>query len=199
MESEQVIDREVQELLGLGSNQFGEYAPGSADRTATEASIVNAATQIRIDERRDTCADLLVEFTRDMNHVIIEHWTQDIVLDVVGPAGVPLWISVQPELLREALYDTKVDPDTSLPMTKALREQKATAFYMQAKDNPLLDPQHLTAFWLNEMYGVDADFIMKSPVMNTSPDQPMPLAQATQQIQQMPAGAVQSMQPRRAA
>ncbi len=180
--NEHVVDKDIQELLGLGVNQYGEYAPGSADRSATEANIVNQATMIRIDERRDACADLLVQLVADMNHTIIERWDTEMVLDVVGPQGVPIWISVQPELMRNAIYDVKVDPDTSLPQTKQLREQRANVMYERLKLNPLIDPQHLTEFVLSESYGVDADYLMKNGGMNSSPQQPVPFGQAVQQI-----------------
>ncbi len=183
---EKLVDSDVQELLGIGVNQFGEYAPGSADRSATEANIVNQATQIRIDERRDACADLLVDLITDMNHTILARWDAGVVSDIVGPAGVPVWIKASQEEVAAALYDCKVDPDTSLPQTKALREQKAVQIYGILKDNPLIEPNHLTQFLLSEMYGVDADFLLKQPLFNTSPAQPMPLGQAAQQIQGLP-------------
>ena len=152
------------------------------------------ATQIRVDERRDACADLLTQIVTDLNQVITTRWPADIVADIVGPAGVPIWIKATRDQLGQlyddrsgALYRVKVDPDTSLPQTKALRESKATNFYQLAKTNPLLDPQHLTQFWISEMYGVDADFILKQPLFNTSESAPMPLGQAVQQFQQLPA------------
>jgi hypothetical protein len=181
-----LIDNEVQQLLGLGVNQFGEYAPGSADRSATEATIVAQATQIRVDERRDACADLMVNMTTDLNQIITTRWPTEIVLDIVGPAGVPVWISATREQLSEARYNLKVDPDSALPQTKALREQKATMLYQIGKENPLLQPEHLTQFWLHEMYGVDADWLLKQPLFNTSPERPMSMPQATQQFAQLP-------------
>jgi hypothetical protein len=184
IEATGLLGQEVQELLGLGVNQFGEYAPGSADRSATEANIVAQATQIRIDERRDACADLLVDVVSDMNHVIIEHWDSEMVMDIVGPEGVQLWVKFQPSLLREAIYDVKIDPDTSLPLTKQLREQKADAFYERAKMNPLLDPMLLTKFWLGEQYGVDADHMVREQAANTSQQNPMDVNGAMQLMQQ---------------
>lgn len=185
-EEDALMDREAQELMGLGVNQFGEYAPGSADRSATEAQIVNQATQIRIDEHRDACADLLVDLVIDMNDVVFYEWTADMVLDIVGPAGVPLWIKFQPELLRSADYDLHVDPDTSLPMTKQMREQKAMAIFAQLKPNPLINPIELTRFLLNELYGVYADSLMLNPMMNTSQENPMSINQAVQGMGQLP-------------
>lgn len=186
MEEDALMDREAQEMMGLGVNQFGEYAPGSADRSATEANIVSQATQIRIDENRDACADLLVDLTTDMNHVIIDQWTADIVIDVLGPAGVPIWVKFHPQMMREAEYDMHVDPDTSLPLTKQYRESKATQAYAILKTNPLINPNELTRWWLNEMYGTFADSLMMNPAMNTSPDKPMELGQAAQSLRGMP-------------
>lgn len=190
LEADALIDREVEEILGLGVNQFGGYAPGSADRSATESQIVNQATQIRVDERRDTCADLLVNLVQDMNDDIIEYWGDDMVADVAGPAGVPIWIKFHPELLKSASWDVSVDPDTSIPLTKQYKEQKATQLYgnLYGK-NQQVDPTALTHFYLSQVYGVDADSILLNPVMQTSPSQPMDIQQAMQHLQQLPPGA----------
>jgi hypothetical protein len=186
LQSEQLIAQDVQEILGLGTNQFGEYAPGSADRSATEANIVAMATQIRVDERRDTCADLLTDFINDLHVVMFRHWQQEMVEAIVGPAGVPIWIQFTPQMLAEGQYLVKVDPDTSLPRTKEVREQKSDLFYDRAKMNPLINPVELTRFWLNEQYGIDADTVMLNPAMNTSPQNPMSPQQAVQHLQQLP-------------
>lgn len=186
LEMEGLIDKEVQEQLGLGVNQFGEYAPGSADRSATEANIVNQATAIRIDERRDVSADLLTDVVGDMNDDIAEYWTDDMVVDIVGPGGKPIWIQFQPNLFAKNQYDVKVDPDSSVPLTKQYREAKATMVYDRLfGKNPDVNPHELTRFFLDQLYGVDADSLMASPVMNTTPQSPMQLPQVAQGLQQL--------------
>jgi hypothetical protein len=197
IEEDTLMDREAQELMGLGVNQFGEYAPGSADRSATEANIVNQATQIRIDEHRDSCADLLTDLVADMNQVIIDQWTGDIVLDIVGPAGVPIWVKLQPEMMRKAVYELNVDPDTSLPLTKDRREQKAVTMFNLLSKNPLINPIELTHFLLNEVYGVYADNLLLNPMFNTSPNNPMDFGQAAQHLGALPspnAGSLEALQ-----
>lgn len=179
------IDREVQELLGLGVNQFGEYAPGSADRSATEASIVNQATMIRIDERRDICADLLTYLTSDMNHIIAERWDQDMIVQVAGPEGLPLWVQFQPQLIRDIDYDIKIDPDTSVPLTKQLREQRAMALFQLYNGDPLIDQVALRRHLNNEMYGVDVNHLLINPNQpGASQQNPMPFGMAAQQFGQ---------------
>lgn len=190
VEAEALIDREVEEIIGLGVNQFGEYAAGSADRSATEANIVNQATQIRIDERRDVTADLLVRIVQDMNDDIIEYWGEDMLADVAGPGGVPIWIKFQPELLATAAWDVKVDPDSSIPLTKQYKEQKATQLYAALYGkNAQVDQNELTHFFLAELYGTEADSILLNPVMQTTQQNPMDIQQAIQHIQQLPPNA----------
>jgi hypothetical protein len=186
VEMEALIDTEVEQILGLGVNQFGEYAPGSADRSATEANIVNQATQIRIDERRDACADLMVDYVADMNDDIAEYWDESMIVDVAGPAGVPIWIKFQPELIRQGRFDVKVDPDSSVPLTKQYKEQKAAQGFAMFKDDPFVDQHALREFVLSQIWGYDADSILLNPAMQTSPQNPMSIQQAAQHLQQMP-------------
>ena len=185
IEMDELVDHEVQEILGLGTNQFGEYAPGSADRTATEAQVVNMATQIRVDERRDACADLLVYLVQDMNHILTERWDETMILDIAGPGGVPIWLQFQPTALHSLDYDVKVDPDTSLPLTKQLREQKAATLFQLGKNDPFIDQFNLRRFVLNETYGVDADWLLQNPAMQTTQQSPMQVGEAAQQLRQI--------------
>jgi hypothetical protein len=190
VEGKQLINQNVQELLGLGVNQFGEYAPGSADRSATETQVVNQASQIRTDERRDAGADLITDLITDMNDDITEYWGEEMLADVAGPAGVPIWIKFQPELLRNASWDVKVDPDSSVPLTKQYKEQKAQQVYATLYGkNQSANPEELTRWYLSEMYGTEADSIIMNPAMNTTPQNPMSLPQAMQHIQQLPQSA----------
>ncbi len=187
IESMELTEREVQEILGLGTNQFGEYAPGSADRSATEANIVNQATQIRIDERRDMVADMLTDMVTDMHHILFERWDEEMVVDLAGPGGEPLWIKFKPEILKDARYSIKVDPDTSLPETKQLREQRAIQSYQLLKTNPMINPIALTQMLLNELQGVAYDNLMMMPQMpGTSEQNPMDIGQALNTIIQSP-------------
>jgi hypothetical protein len=82
-------------------------------------------------------------------------------------------------------YDIKVDPDTSLPLTKQLREQRAMALYQLFQNDPLIDPVALRRFLLNEMYGVDATHLLVNPNQpGGSQQNPMAFAQAAQQMGQ---------------
>lgn len=154
---------DVREAIGFSRNQFGEYKPGSGDTTATEAQIVKMASEIRVDERRDMMADLMTYVISDVHKVIFEHWNEEQVLEISGPMGVPIWVKFRGEMLKHGNYEVKVDPDTSVPETKALREQKAVQTYGLLRTNPLIDPIKLTQYLLHEMHGVQFDDMLRMP------------------------------------
>ena len=158
-----LVEKDVQEILGLGANQFGEYAPGSADRSATEASIVNQATQIRMDERRDAVADLLVDLFGQVHPILFERWEGEQVVDIVGPMGLQVWVKFRPEELKHGGYNVSIDPDSTLPETKQMREQKAMQVYAVLSKNPLIDPHKLTAYLLRAFHGAEYDDMMLAP------------------------------------
>lgn len=147
-------DQAVQEILGLGVNQFGEYAPGSSDRSATEANIVNQSAMIRTDERRDVCADVIVELVEQMNHLILNRWSdQEQIVDILGPEGAQLWVSFKPIELRSLDYDVKVDPDSSTPETREYRQQKAAMLFKTFYQDPMIDQIKLHKHVLGEVGG----------------------------------------------
>lgn len=155
------ILQDVRESVGFSRNQFGEYNSRSGDTTATEATIVNRASEIRLDERRDALADLLSEIIVDVNDIMFHHWTTEQVVQVLGPGGVPVWVRFQPTMLSRGKYTVKVDSDNGLPETRQIREQRAKEMYAILKDNPLIDPMKLTSYLLHEVHGTAFDDMMR--------------------------------------
>jgi len=152
---------EIRESLGFSRNEFGEFKEGSRSPTAFETSVVKAASEIRVDERRDMIADMLVGIATDFHPIIFNHWTGQQVEEIIGPGGIPFWIEFRPKMLSKINYVTKVDPDTSAPETKESREQKAMILYRELKMNPLIDPFKLTGYLLKELHGVQFDDMMR--------------------------------------
>jgi hypothetical protein len=159
--SEEVMN-DVRENSGFSRNQFGNYAQGSADRTATESNIINAAAEIRVDERRDNIADLIVDLFEDIHVDIFDRWQNDIVEQVMGPNDIPVWVTFKPAMLKAAQYELQVDPDSSVPETREVRAGKAVQTYSLLKDNPLIDPQLLTQYLLHSLHGVQFDNMMRT-------------------------------------
>lgn len=186
LKMEAIIQQDVREQMGFSRQEFGETSPGNARISAEETRVVKAATEIRIDERRDTMADMLVSFVEDMHQIIFNNWTDDIILEVTGPMGVPLWIKFRPDLLKGAEYTVGVDPDTSLPETRDIRQQKAIVSYQLLSSNPLIDPIRLTRYLLHELHGVQFDDMMRGmPPGLGGPEMPLDIEQYIGLVQQV--------------
>lgn len=198
LKAQSINDQRTQEILGLGVNQFGEYAPGSADRSATEAAVVNQATQIRTDERRDIVADNLVDFIEQLNHTILRQWEgNEKVVDILGPDGQQLWVSFNLKDINAVDYDVKVDPDSSVPETRGVRQQKAAGLYKSFRQDPLINPSRLVKWTLNELGGPELMDLQMTPQEQqaaaqaaaaqqgppgSSQGQPVPAAQLIQEM-----------------
>jgi len=168
------VMQDVRESIGFGRNQLSEFKPGSSDTTATEATIIQMASEIRVDERRDMIADMLVNMILDMHRIMFTEWNEEQVTDVVGPAGVSIWVKFTGQQLKSGKYDVNVDPDTAMPETKQLRESRALALYERLKTNPLIDPIRLTTYLLHELHGVQFDDMLRGlPPGTGSQQQPL--------------------------
>lgn len=190
------VMNDVREGMGFSRNQFGNYAEGSADRTATEARIIDVASEIRVDERRDAIADLIVDLFEDIHVDIFDRWTDEIVEQVVGPEGVPYWVAFKPTMLKAAQYELTVDPDSAVPETRDVRMQKALITYERLKTNPLIDPTLLTQYVLHALHGVQFDNMMRtmqqlaaSGAAGSSPQNPMRAEQFMKVMAQQKSGA----------
>ena len=170
--SEQIL-RDVRDSVGFSRNQFGEFNSQTAETTATEANIVRQASEIRVDERRDAMADLMVDIIEGIHSLIFRKWTHTEVAQVVGPGGVQVWVEFTPQMLAIGQYNVHIDPDNSLPQTKQAREQKAMQLYTVLKDNPLIDPMRLTSYLLHELHGTAFDDMMKAMPNVGQPGRPL--------------------------
>jgi len=172
--AEEQVYRDVRENLGFSRNEAGEFVPGSRKPTAAEVSVVKQAANIRVDERRDVMADMLVKVVNDMNSVIFENWDEETIIDVAGPDGAPVWVRFSGTMLKSGRYEVSVDPDTGLPETRQSRRELAVQAYQLLKDNPLIRPDGLTRYFLNELGNVAFDDMMQAPVAGPgSQEQPI--------------------------
>jgi hypothetical protein len=158
----ELVRQDAREAVGFGRNQMGEYQSRRGDTSAAEAQFVQEGSELRIDDKRVLVAELLVDMIEEMNQIIFNNWTEEQVVDVVGPGGVPIWVKVHPQLLRSGRYTVRVDPDSSTGRTRAQREAKSVGLYKLLKENPFIDPMKLTQYLLNEMEGVELDDLMRA-------------------------------------
>ena len=182
----QEVRQDIRESLGFGRNQMGDFQTRRGDTSATEAAIVQAGSELRIDEKRDTISDLLVSVIEEMHEIIFDRWSAEQVVEVVGPGGMPTWVQVNPGILKEGRYVVKVDPDSAAVRTREQREAKAMALYQVLKENPMIDPMKLTQYLINEMEGVELDDFMRAlpPQQGGGQGGPLSMGQFASQIGQ---------------
>lgn len=173
--AEERVYNDVRENLGFSRNEAGEFVQGSRKPTAAEVNVVRRAADIRVDERRDIMADLLVSVVKDMHDIIFEHWNADNIIDVAGPDGAPVWVRFKGEMLESGRYEVSVDPDAAVPETRDIRRQKAAEAYQLLISNPLIRPDGLTRYFLNELGDVAFDDLMNPVAGPGSPEAPLDL------------------------
>lgn len=165
----------VRETMGMSRNEFGEYNSRSGDTTATEAMIVRMATELRVDERRDILADVLLDSVKGLHHIIFNHWDLTDVVEIMGPGSRPIFVEFQGKAL-EAEYNIDIDPDQAVPMTKQLRAQNAKELYQTFAQDPYFDPFSLRRFLLNELGSPQLEHMLRSMDMGQAgltPDNPI--------------------------
>ena len=171
----EAVLRDVRETLGFSRNEAGEFNSRTADTTATEVNAVRQAVGIRVDERRDMMADMLVEIVESIHAIIFDLWNEEQVIDVIGPGGVPIWVRFKGTELRTGHFVVNIDPDSGIPETRERREQRALTLYQVLQTNPLIDPIRLTQYLLSEFKGTSFDDMMR-----IIPQAPLPGGQTPQ-------------------
>jgi len=159
--AEQMITTNVREIMGFSRNEMGEFQTRRGDTSAEEARNVHESAEVRLNEMRDETADLVVSVAEEFIEIIFDHWDESIVVDVVGPGGVPIWVKMKPSELKYGRYIVEVDPESAAPTSRAQREQNAMARYQLLSTNPMIDPATLTRYLLTEMDGVEMDDLMR--------------------------------------
>jgi hypothetical protein len=162
IQAESLNSQDVRETLGFSRNEFGEFQSRRGDTSAEEARNVHASSEIRVDDMRDAMADLLESVVREWMEMIFDFWGEEQVIDVIGPGGVSIWVSVNPRELKSGRYIVHIDPDSPATMSASDRENIAFARYNVLKDNPHVDPTLLTRYLINEMSGVEMDDLLKA-------------------------------------
>lgn len=188
----EAIRKDAREISGFSRNQVGEFEGGR--RTATESNIVNMASQIRVSERKDMVADLLVDIIQKYNKYIFSQWNVQQVEDIVGPDGTRYWVTFSYKDI-ESDYTFRVDPESGMPVSSEQKKQEAIAVAQYIHNSPLValalqagkeSPYNLEAldrYVLSQFEGVPIEEIMPATAgTGRNPEQPIPLQALEQKL-----------------
>ena len=166
------VREDVRETVGFSRNQMGAFEAPSGRRTAHEAEIVRAAAMIRIDERRDIMADLLESVVRGYNQMVFANWTEERVVDVVGPDGARYWIRFTgKELKGEFTY--KINPEESVPSDQRTRAAQAEKFIELGAKVQGLDMKYLLESYAAQFEWIDPKMLFPGEGRGRSPEKAM--------------------------
>jgi len=183
--STQVI-QDVREMIGMGPNQASTFSPGR--KTATEATIVQVAAELRIDERRDVASDLLVQIAKKILQMVSAFQaTDEGVIPITAPNGVTKWAAYQARDLIDD-YDYVVNPDECLPYNMQLRKQNAQELYKIGRQDLLFNQLELVTHLLEQYPEANPDRLLNTAGWGNNIEQPLPGAVLGQQINKEMAG-----------
>ena len=142
----QQVDRDMNEVSGLGTNQTGEYSAGR--HSATEANIVDTARTIRVDDRRDQVTECLSRCMNFIAGMVIKFWTPE---DVQRLVGLPpqLWQAMQS--LPPESYRINIRAESTAPYNLQQRQQEATQAYQMLSQNALVNQRKLATWWFEHL------------------------------------------------
>ena len=177
------IMEDVMQMLGSSRNQRGDYNTGR--RTATEAQIVQVASQIRLNERRDATADLFTNICRKYLQYIFTFWRdKSSVIDIIGPDGARYWIQYTGAAIKGE-YNIRVNPDDSLPVTFETRRMEAKELYQMTMQDPTINRVEMTRQLLDQYDWIDTDLVLAPrPGYGNNPEQPLPIDALQRMLQQ---------------
>ena len=145
----EMVRRSAREMIGFSRNQIGEFE-ASGRRTATEASIVAQASNLRLDRRQKAVKQLYQNTVWHMLQCVYDFWQIPQLVEWLGPDGVRKWANVTGEDLQGD-YDMEIGFSTGGNETLEQRRSAALQFYLTASQDPLADPIELRRFLVNAM------------------------------------------------
>lgn len=154
----QEVRGDVREIVGFSRNQAGSFEEASGRRTATEAAIVQRASTIRINERRDIMADVLEKTVRKMNQMVFDFWTVERIIDIVGADGQKYWIRFTgPEIKSEVNY--RINAEESLPQDQSTRRAEAEKLVALLQGAPGVDMGYLIRQYTRQFDWLDPQML----------------------------------------
>ena len=166
------VREDMREIIGFSRNQMGAFEAPSGRRTAHEVETVRAASMIRIDERRDIMADMIESVMRGINQIVFTNWTDERVVDVLGPDGAKYWVRFTgPEIRGEFAY--KINPEESIPEDRRTRKNDAVQFMQIAKDAPGINMKYLIEQYARQHDWIDPKMLFPGEGPGRSPEKAM--------------------------
>ena len=138
---EEHLRKNSREQIGFSRNQLGEFSGGR--RTATEASIVKGASDLRMSRRGLAIKTLYEDVIGIINGIIFEHWTMTRYVEVIGQQYAEQWQRFSGTSLKSRYsYNVNFVDDAQL----RARRIEALQLYQLMIQDPAVDPAGLRLY-----------------------------------------------------
>ena len=176
LQEAEAVRRDSRELVGMSSNQMGEFN-ASSRRSATEANIVNQASNIRMDRRQSRVAFLYSDLFKIINPICWEFWTSPQPIQILGANGEQDWTLVKGEDLKGE-YAYEVGFSLNAPLSLQQRKMNALQLYQLLRQDPMADPREAIQFLIGAFNDPEFSRIFQAS-MQTGQAQAIPLGGQT--------------------
>lgn len=163
----ELIKRDIDETLGIGSNQSG--TPENTVRTATEIANVQTAVAARNDKELGRVIDFYLDGARMIDQLLMRYATNDEYIEIVGQEGakrLQMWNNQM--ITGRYLYD--IAPDSQMRVDTAADFKHLLDLYNMGAKDPLFNRKYALQK-LARMRGLDP---MKAIMPPSPPPPPVP-------------------------
>lgn len=192
-----IISADLREVSGVSEYQRG-VSP-SVRRTATEAAMIQDATNARSADKLQTIELFISDIARKQLQIAQQFLTGDQMARVTGSQGKTVWLPyTRDDIIGE--YDFTVEAGSTQPTNDQQRRQDAlamTSALAPFMDMGVVDPITLAKHIIQEGFGVrgfdkfiSADAMKQLEMMKQMKEQELLAAQAQAQQAQMPQGGM---------
>jgi hypothetical protein len=154
-----VINRDISEQWSMGANQMGVET--DTRRTATEASIMQSATDTRMDAERVKVLNWYAKGCEKVLALLQMFADDQQFAQVVGPNGMPTLLAWDKTAIAGD-FSITLAPDSSQRVDAAADKKRAVDIFGLLGNDPLVNQVELRK-WLMRKLGMDPEKLVKVP------------------------------------
>lgn len=160
-QEEDLLRANAREQIGFSRNQVGEYQGGR--KTATEASIVDNSSKLRMSRRGLLVKRLYEDTIRTVNNIVFSYWTLPRYVQALGQAKAAQWMQIHgPSLKGRYDYSVEFSSDEDL----RARKLEALQLYNLLRQDPTVDPEELKQLLIHQVNDPSFERLFSANVSN---------------------------------
>ena len=153
------LKEEIREIIGLDDFIRGQT---SSNITATQASIVNEGTNMRVEWRRGRLHDFIANTLRKVWKIIQQYHDAEDIIAIVGDDGVERYATIGPEEISGE-FSIDIGVNSTAPPNKQMDIKNALDRYNLLRGDPKVDARRLIFDLLTAMGVQEIDKMVKAP------------------------------------